>query len=35
MRCERILEVDERNVITRWQWSGNNCPFAEALEYAK
>jgi hypothetical protein len=32
--CTRILEVDDRNVIIRWQWEGNNCPFAEAFEYS-
>jgi hypothetical protein len=32
--CTRILEVNAQNIVTRWQWQGNNCPFAEALEYA-
>ena len=27
--CTRILEVNERNIVTRWQWSGNNCPFMD------
>ena len=32
--CTRTLEVDEHKTIIRWQWNGNNCPFAEALEYS-
>jgi hypothetical protein len=32
--CTRTLEVDERNIIIRSQWEGNNYPFAEAFEYA-
>jgi hypothetical protein len=32
--CTRTMEVDERNTVIRWQWSGNNCPFAEAFEYS-
>jgi len=31
--CDRILEVDERGTVVRWEWKGNNCPFLEALEY--
>src|SRR5262249_12604040 len=32
--CTRTLEVDEHNIIIRWEWKGNNCPFAEAFEYS-
>ena len=32
--CTRTLEVDERNIVIRSQWEGNNCPFAEAFEYS-
>jgi hypothetical protein len=32
--CTRTLEVDEHNIISHWQWSGNNCPFAEGFEYS-
>jgi hypothetical protein len=32
--CERIVEVDERNMVKSWQWSGNNCPMAEMFEYS-
>jgi hypothetical protein len=32
--CTRTLEVDEHNTIIRWQWTGNNCPFAEVFEYS-
>jgi hypothetical protein len=33
--CRRTIEVDEQNIVRRWQWSGNNCPFATvAGEYA-
>lgn len=31
--CERILEVDKDEVVTAYQWRGNNCPFAEAGRY--
>ena len=31
--CVRTLEVNEKNVVTKWEWSGNNCPFADVLEY--
>ena len=33
--CSRILEVDSSGTVVKWQWNGNNCPFAEAFEYAK
>jgi hypothetical protein len=33
-QCVRTLEVNEQNVVIRWEWSGNNCPFAEAFEYS-
>jgi hypothetical protein len=32
--CVRTLEVNERNIVTKWEWSGNNCPFADILEYS-
>ena len=32
--CTRIVEVNEKNIVVRWQWSGNNCPFADMGEYA-
>jgi hypothetical protein len=32
--CTRTLEVDERNIVIRSQWEGNNCPFSEAFEYS-
>ena len=24
----------EKNIVTKWEWSGNNCPFADVLEYS-
>lgn len=27
--CRRTLEVDSRGYVVGWQWSGNNCPFAD------
>ena len=24
--CTRILEVDNEEKVTKWQWEGNNCP---------
>lgn len=24
--CSRIFEVDDKNIITAYQWEGNNCP---------
>jgi len=34
--CRRTLEVDQRNIVIRWEWAGNNCPFADmpGFEYA-
>jgi hypothetical protein len=32
--CTRTLEVDEHNIVVRWEWKGNNCPFAEAFDYS-
>jgi hypothetical protein len=32
--CTRTLQVDERNIITGTHWEGNNCPFADVLEYS-
>lgn len=31
--CDRILEVDSKGIVEKWQWQGNNCPFMEAMEY--
>lgn len=32
--CTRTLQVDDRNIITGTHWEGNNCPFADVLEYS-
>lgn len=32
--CSRTLEVDKKDIVIATQWQGNNCPFAEAFEYA-
>lgn len=32
--CTRILEVNRSEFVVGWQWQGNNCPFAEAFQYA-
>lgn len=32
--CTRILVVDKKNIVKATQWDGNNCPFAEWMEYA-
>ena len=32
--CTRTLEVNKKNIVISWQWGGNNCPFAEAMQYA-
>lgn len=32
--CRRVLLVNDENIITSWQWSGNNCPFAAVGPYA-
>ena len=32
--CTRTLEVNKKNIVVNWQWGGNNCPFAEAMQYA-
>lgn len=32
--CIRILEFDSNGYVTRWEWQGNNCPFAEWMEYS-
>lgn len=26
LTCNRILEFDENNKVTKWQWNGNKCP---------
>ncbi len=31
--CTRTLEVDPQNIVIRWEWSGNNCPFTEFPAY--
>jgi hypothetical protein len=33
-QCVRTLEVDKKNRVISWEWSGNNCPFAELMEYS-
>jgi hypothetical protein len=33
-QCVRTLEVNEQNIVIRYEWSGNNCPFADILEYS-
>ena len=32
--CRRILEVNAENIVSSWQWDGNNCPFAEMGPYS-
>lgn len=32
--CDRVLEVDKRGYVVRWEWKGNNCPFGELMEYS-
>jgi hypothetical protein len=32
--CQRIIEVDERNIVRKWEWTGNNCPMADMFEYS-
>lgn len=32
--CVRILEVNADNIVTSWQYEGNNCPFLEAGKYS-
>jgi hypothetical protein len=32
-QCVRTIEVDAQNVVTHWEWSGNNCPFTEFPAY--
>jgi hypothetical protein len=32
--CTRTLQVDEKNIIRGTHWEGNNCPFADVLEYS-
>lgn len=31
--CTRILEIKD-DVVTSWQWEGNNCPFMEVGPYS-
>lgn len=31
--CTRILEINQRNIVVRTDWRGNNCPFMEAGPY--
>lgn len=31
--CERVLQVDQNDVVIGGSWRGNNCPFMEAFEY--
>jgi len=32
--CTRILEVDKKGCVVRWEWNGNDCPFMEVFEYS-
>ena len=32
--CSRMLAVDKNNIVIGTEWSGNNCPFAELMEYS-
>lgn len=33
--CQRIIEVDEHDMVSGWQWTGNNCPILDfAFGYA-
>jgi hypothetical protein len=32
--CTRTLSVDDKNIIVGTHWEGNNCPFADVLEYS-
>ena len=32
--CQRILEVNKKGIVKSYQWSGNNCPFAEMMQYS-
>jgi len=32
--CQRILEVDKNDIVVSYQWGGNNCPFAEMMQYS-
>ena len=32
--CTRILEVNNKDIVTSGEWRGNNCPFMEAGPYA-
>jgi hypothetical protein len=31
--CDRIFEVDKNKIVKSWEWKGNNCPFAEVMQY--
>lgn len=31
--CGRILEVDDKGTVIKWEWKGNDCPFMEAGKY--
>ena len=33
MNCERILAVGATGLVEAYQWRGNNCPFAEVMQY--
>lgn len=32
--CQRILEVNDKNIVVGSQWQGNNCPYAELGQYS-
>lgn len=33
--CDRILEVDDNNIVIKWEWRGNKCPLIESMEYSQ
>ena len=33
--CDRLFEIDDRGYVIGWEWSGNNCPFAEWFQYSR
>jgi hypothetical protein len=32
--CTRMLVFDKNNIVIGAHWTGNNCPFAEVMEYS-
>lgn len=33
--CNRILELNEENIVVDSQWDGNNCPFMDSDNWGK